>query len=80
MAGNIEDAPHLSDICAGNKRYPEAVQAQHTLKMDDMDVMAAMGITGFGKQQKKRTLDPHRFDKQKRADSREVWLDIFLTA
>lgn len=28
--------------------------------------MAAMGIAGFGKQQKQRKLDPHRFDKNKR--------------
>ena len=35
--------------------------------MDDMDVMAAMGIGGFGKQAKSKKLDPKRFDKQKRA-------------
>ena len=40
--------------------------------MDDMDMMAAMGIAGFGKQSKKKQLDPHRFDKQKRVNSREV--------
>lgn len=35
--------------------------------MDDMDAMAAMGFSGFGKPQKQRKLDPHRFDKTKRA-------------
>ncbi|KAJ3571352.1 hypothetical protein NP233_g3822 [Leucocoprinus birnbaumii] len=34
--------------------------------MSDMDVFAAMGIAGFGKSTKKRQLDPHRFDKNKR--------------
>lgn len=34
--------------------------------MDDADIMAAMGIGGFGKQVKKRELDPARFDKTKR--------------
>ena len=50
--------------------------------MDDMDMMAAMGIAGFGKQSKKKQLDPHRFDKQKRVDSREVrrlWLSIWTS-
>ncbi|KAG6902812.1 hypothetical protein C0995_011299 [Termitomyces sp. Mi166 len=35
--------------------------------MADMDMLAAMGITGFGKVTKKRQLDPTRFDKNKRA-------------
>lgn len=47
-------------------------------KMDDTDIMAAMGIAGFGKQQKKRQLDPHRFDKQKRVESREVHMILGL--
>ena len=34
--------------------------------------MAAMGIAGFGKQQKQRKLDPHRFDKNKRVEPAEV--------
>lgn len=38
-------------------------------KMADMDVFAAMGISGFGKAAKKRELDPSRFDKMKRMDS-----------
>lgn len=29
-------------------------------------MMAIMGLSGFGKRQKKRTLDPSRFDKTKR--------------
>lgn len=33
-------------------------------------MMAAMGIAGFGKQQKQRRLDPKRFDKSKRAEVR----------
>ncbi|KAG6891421.1 hypothetical protein C0992_007200 [Termitomyces sp. T32_za158] len=35
--------------------------------MADMDMLAAMGIAGFGKVTKKRQLDPGRFDKNKRA-------------
>lgn len=34
--------------------------------MTDMDVFAAMGISGFGKAAKKRDLDPSRFDVAKR--------------
>jgi hypothetical protein len=34
--------------------------------MADMDMMDMMGISGFGKATKKRTLDPNRFDKNKR--------------
>ncbi|KAG5719307.1 hypothetical protein E4T56_gene13288 [Termitomyces sp. T112] len=34
-----------------------------------MDMLAAMGISGFGKVTKKRQLDPARFDKNKRAES-----------
>ncbi|KAF8845415.1 WD40 repeat-like protein [Paxillus ammoniavirescens] len=36
--------------------------------MADMDVFAAMGISGFGKADKRRELDPSRFDKTKRDD------------
>ncbi|KAI0034903.1 transcription factor [Vararia minispora EC-137] len=38
--------------------------------MDDVDVLAAMGIAGFGKQSKKHELKPDRFDKTKRTDVR----------
>ncbi|KAH9075819.1 hypothetical protein EDB83DRAFT_2515499 [Lactarius deliciosus] len=34
--------------------------------MDDADLMAAMGISGFGKKPRKRQLDATRFDKAKR--------------
>ena len=34
----------------------------------DEDVMAAMGISGFGKQPRKRQLDAARFDKAKREE------------
>jgi hypothetical protein len=34
----------------------------------DEDVMAAMGISGFGKQTRKRQLDAARFDKAKREE------------
>jgi hypothetical protein len=40
--------------------------------MADMDVLAAMGITGFGKASKKKELDPARFDKNKRSSVLEV--------
>ncbi len=36
--------------------------------MDSADIMAAMGIAGFGKQVMKRELDPARFDKNKREE------------
>ncbi|KAH8835384.1 transcription factor [Flagelloscypha sp. PMI_526] len=36
--------------------------------MDDPDMMAAMGFAGFGKAQKKKQLDPSRFDKSKRTE------------
>ena len=35
---------------------------------DDADMMAMMGITGFGKQTKKRELDPGRFEKNRREE------------
>lgn len=35
---------------------------------DDMDMMAMMGIAGFGKQTKKRELDPRRFEKNRREE------------
>jgi len=35
---------------------------------DDMDMMAMMGISGFGKQTKKRELDPRRFEKNRREE------------
>jgi hypothetical protein len=34
----------------------------------DADVMAAMGISGFGKRPRKRQLDVARFDKAKREE------------
>lgn len=34
--------------------------------MADMDVFAAMGISGFGRAAKKQVLDPARFDVAKR--------------
>lgn len=36
--------------------------------MADMDIFAAMGISGFGKAAKKRDLNPSRFDVAKRQD------------
>jgi len=35
---------------------------------DDADMMAMMGIAGFGKQTKKRELDPRRFEKNRREE------------
>jgi WD40 repeat protein len=40
--------------------------------MAEMDIFAAMGISGFGKASKKRELDPARFDKNKRSSGTEV--------
>jgi WD40 repeat protein len=40
----------------------------HLTAMDDPDMMAAMGFAGFGKAQKKKQLDPSRFDKSKRTE------------
>ncbi|KAI0670109.1 transcription factor [Trametes maxima] len=34
-----------------------------------MDMLAAMGISGFGKKPKQRQLDPNRFEKNKRGDT-----------
>ncbi|KAH9487147.1 WD repeat-containing protein 70 [Psilocybe cubensis] len=39
--------------------------------MADMDVFAAMGISGFGKTTQKKELDPARFDKNKREEPAE---------
>ncbi|KAF5382910.1 hypothetical protein D9757_006321 [Collybiopsis confluens] len=36
--------------------------------MADLDVFAAMGISGFGKSNQKKKLDPARFDKNKRSE------------
>lgn len=36
----------------------------------DEEMMAMMGIAGFGKQKKQKQLDPNRFDKSKRAEVR----------
>jgi WD repeat-containing protein 70 len=41
--------------------------------MDNTEMMAAMGIAGFGKQVKKRELDPARFDKNKREQVSNAW-------
>ena len=38
--------------------------------MSDMDIFAAMGIAGFGKAVQKKTLDPARFDKNRREEVR----------
>ncbi|KAI0082227.1 transcription factor [Panus rudis PR-1116 ss-1] len=37
--------------------------------MDDQDIMAAMGISGFGKKPKQRQLDPKRFERNKREEA-----------
>ena len=42
--------------------------------MDDMDMMAAMGIAGFGKKQKQRLLDPKRFEKNRREEVRDPFM------
>ena len=34
------------------------------------DVLAAMGISGFGKKSKQRQLDPNRFEKNRREEVR----------
>ncbi|KAI0343895.1 WD40 repeat-like protein [Trametopsis cervina] len=38
----------------------------------DADMMAMMGISGFGKQSKQKKLDPNRFDKNKRAETTAI--------
>jgi len=40
---------------------------------DEMDVFAAMGISGFGKSIQKKELDPSRFDKNKRDEVRSLY-------
>lgn len=39
-----------------------------SVSMADMDVLAAMGISGFGKAASKKKLDPSRFDKNIRTE------------
>jgi len=46
--------------------------------MSDMDVFAAMGISGFGKSIQKKELDPARFDKNKREDVRRLSLPLCI--
>ena len=50
-----------------NQTSPRFQKIRATMA-DDMDVMAMMGITGFGKQTKKRELDPKRFEKNRREE------------
>jgi hypothetical protein len=38
--------------------------------MSDVDLFAAMGISGFGKALKKKQLDPNRFEKNRREQVR----------
>ena len=47
---------------------PPHFQKVRTTMADDMDMMAMMGIAGFGKQTKKRELDPRRFEKNRREE------------
>jgi len=35
------------------------------MDMDDSEMLAAMGISGFGQKKKERTLDPNRFEKNR---------------
>ena len=53
-----------------NSQSKSLLDFQKTLKTmgDDMDMMAMMGITGFGKQTKKKELDPRRFEKNRREE------------
>ena len=41
---------------------------------DDTDMMAMMGIAGFGKKTKKRELDPRRFEKNRREEVSFAWV------
>lgn len=50
-----------------NRTFPH-FQKTRTTMADDMDMMAMMGIAGFGKQTKKRELDPRRFEKNRREE------------
>lgn len=53
-----------------NSQPKSLLDFQKTLKTmaDDTDMMAMMGITGFGKQTKKKELDPRRFEKNRREE------------
>ena len=54
-------------------------QALQLSTMDEMDIMAAIGISGFGKKPKQRQLDPKRFEKNKRDEAVSgVWGEVFL--
>lgn len=48
---------------------PSALAVLSLSIMSDMDMLAAMGISGFGKKVKQRQLDPNRFEKNKRGDT-----------
>ena len=48
--------------------YTSKATSFSTSVMADMDVFAAMGISGFGKATVKKRLDPSRFDKNKREE------------
>ena len=60
--GESLDFPRSTPSSSISRKHSDDAMA------DDMDVMAMMGITGFGKQTKKRELDPRRFEKNRRAE------------
>jgi hypothetical protein len=55
-------------LCTSRTCPPITAVKRRTLSTMDADVMAAMGISGFGKQPRKRQLDAARFDKAKREE------------
>lgn len=50
-------------------RPPPTLSRNCNKAMADMGMLAAMGISGFGKKPKLRQLDPKRFEKNKREET-----------
>jgi hypothetical protein len=71
---SVKDERYVSYDCIGPAHIslPHFTRILFFLTMD-AEMMAAMGIAGFGKQVKKRELDPARFDKNKREQVSTAW-------
>ena len=60
---------HTSDWLPHGSECDTTPYGHGKIVMADMDVFAAMGISGFGKKPRERQLDPNRFEKNKREDT-----------
>jgi hypothetical protein len=64
----VADQTHSQPESPDFPRPPLLPQYSLKTMADNVDMMAMMGITGFGKQTKKRELDPNRFEKNRREE------------